>query len=234
MGNTVTIASRFNGPAESGNGGYSCGMLAAFIDGPARVRLHLPPPLDRPLTVRRSASGGVEMLDGQDRVASAVPAALELEPPPAPSLEAAVEAARRYPCYENHIFPTCFVCGPGRPSHDGLELYAGPVDDWSLLACPWKPAPDLLDAGGNVRPEVVWSALDCPGYFACLGREPRPAVLGELHAQLIEAVPGDRDLVVYAWPLGEEGRKRYAGTALALPDGSVLAKARSTWILLRN
>ncbi|MGD8345969.1 MAG: hypothetical protein PVI83_01900 [Lysobacterales bacterium] len=117
MENTVTIASRFNGPAESGNGGYSCGMLAAFIDGPARVRLHLPPPLDRPLTVHRSENGGVEMRDGRDRVGSAMPAALELEPPPAPSLEAATEAARRYPCYENHIFPTCFVCGPGRPSH---------------------------------------------------------------------------------------------------------------------
>jgi hypothetical protein len=149
-------------------------------------------------------------------------------------LEAATEAARRYPCYENHIFPTCFVCGPGRPSHDGLELYAGPVDDWNLLACPWKPSPDLLDARGTVRSEIVWSALDCPGYFACLGHEPRPAVLGELHAELLEPVPGDRDLVVYAWPLGEAGRKRYAGTALALPDGSVLAKARSTWILLRG
>ena len=32
MSDTVTIASRFNGPADSGNGGYSCGLLAAFIE----------------------------------------------------------------------------------------------------------------------------------------------------------------------------------------------------------
>ena len=42
----VSIPSRFNGPPLSGNGGYSCGVLAAFIDGPAQVRLHVPPPLD--------------------------------------------------------------------------------------------------------------------------------------------------------------------------------------------
>ena len=64
MSDTVTIASRFNGPADSGNGGYSCGLLAAFIDGPARVRLHAPPPLDTPLAVVRHADGRVDMRDG--------------------------------------------------------------------------------------------------------------------------------------------------------------------------
>jgi hypothetical protein len=32
------------------------------------------------------------------------------------------------------------------------------------------------------------------------------------------------------WPLGEDGRKRYAGTALSTGDGELLAKARATWI----
>ena len=59
-------------------------------------------------------------------------------------------------------------------------------------------------------------------------------MLGELHAELVEEVPGDTPLVVYAWPLGGEGRKRHAGTALALPGGRVLAKALSTWILLKS
>ena len=234
MDSRVTIPSRFNGPPDSGNGGYSCGVLAAFLDGPAKVRLHVPPPLDTPLNVRRDEGKGVVMADGDRLVGTAVPAPLELAVPPAPTLAEAEDARHRYPCYTGHVFPTCFVCGPGRPEGDGLELYPGPVRDWSLLACPWRPGSDLLDGAGFVRPEIVWSALDCPGYFACLGERPEPAVLGELHAERLAAVPGDRDLVVYAWPLAREGRKCYAGSAIAEPGGEVLARAHSTWILLRK
>ena len=131
------------------------------------------------------------------------------------------------------MFPTCFVCGPGRPGHDGLELFAGPVEDGSVLASPWEPGEGLLDNHGVVRAEIVWSALDCPGYFACMGENIRPAVLGELQARLLSAVAGRQTLVVYAWPLGEDGRKLYAGSAVATVSGDVLAYARSTWILLK-
>jgi hypothetical protein len=55
-------------------------------------------------------------------------------------------------------------------------------------------------------------------------------VLGRLAAR-IEALPrsGERCVVV-AWPLGEEGRKAYAGTALYGAGGRVLGVARATWI----
>ncbi len=233
MLSTVVIPSRFNGPPESGNGGFSCGVLAAHVVGPARVRLHVPPPLDRPLEVRPEGDGGVVMFDGETRVGSAAPSPFELEVPVAPSVEQATDAMSRYPCYEGHVFPTCFVCGPGRPAHDGLEIFPGPVEDWSLLASSWKPGQDLLDDQGRVRPEIVWSALDCPAYFACMGQQPRPAVLGELQLKMSGDVPGQETLVVFAWPLGQEGRKLYGGTALATADGRVLACARSTWILLK-
>ena len=42
---TIRIERRFRGPPNSGNGGYSAGRLAAFIDGSAAVTLHMPPPL---------------------------------------------------------------------------------------------------------------------------------------------------------------------------------------------
>jgi hypothetical protein len=35
---------------------------------------------------------------------------------------------------------------------------------------------------------------------------------------------------VLGWPLGEEGRKLYAGTALFGEDGRVLGAGRATWI----
>ena len=232
MTDTVTIASRFNGPADSGNGGYSCGLLAAFIDGPARVRLHVPPPLDTPLRVVCHDDGRVDMRDADTVVGTAWPAALELDVPPAPGLDAAAEAATRFRFYEGHLFPTCFVCGPGRPAHDGLEIFAGPVNDWSLLAAPWHPAPDLRGADGAVRGEFVWAALDCPGCFAAIGENERTAVLGELHVERLAPVPGDEPLVAYAWPLGQDGRKLFAGTALATATGVVLARARAVWIAL--
>jgi len=40
----VTIERRFCGPPESGNGGYSCGLLAAHVGGPAEVTLRRSPP----------------------------------------------------------------------------------------------------------------------------------------------------------------------------------------------
>ena len=42
---TLVIDDRYNGPPASANGGYACGRIAAFVDGPARVTLRKPPPL---------------------------------------------------------------------------------------------------------------------------------------------------------------------------------------------
>jgi hypothetical protein len=40
--------------------------------------------------------------------------------------------------------------------------------------------------------------------------------------------------VVVGWPLGEDGRKLFAGTALYGRDGDVLAVARPVWIAPRD
>jgi hypothetical protein len=230
----IIIDGRYNGPPDSGNGGYSCGMLAAFVDGPARVRLHLPPPLDRPLRVQALAPGSVGMYDGDSLVGSASPTTLELTPPPPPSLAQAKAATGGFPCYTGHRFPTCFVCGPERPGRDGLAIFPGPVGDGDLVACPWRPATGLLDGAGQVRPEFVWAVLDCPGYYAAMGDNIRHAVLGELDGDLRAPVAGGEPLVVYAWPVAEEGRKLRAGSAIATGDGKLLAVASSIWIITRQ
>ena len=64
MAQQISIPARFNGPPTSGNGGYSCGVLAAFLEGAARVRLHVPPPLDESLDVRSNTDGSVAMYRG--------------------------------------------------------------------------------------------------------------------------------------------------------------------------
>lgn len=233
MQTETTIAGRFNGPPASGNGGYSCGVLAACLAGPARIRLHVPPPLDTVLSVTRVDEGSVEMHDGDTLVASGSRIELELDVPAPPPEAEAGKAMEGFPCYEGHAFPTCFVCGPERAQHDGLELFPGPVAGReNLWACLWQPAADLLDERGNVRPEILWSALDCPGYFAAMEGTLRPALLGELAGELHAPVPGDGPLVVYAWLIDRDGRKFHAGTAIAR-EGQVVARARSTWIELK-
>jgi hypothetical protein len=72
---SVTVPSRFNGPPSSGNGGYSCGVVAAALDGPAAVSLRRPVPLDQALKLRHEEDGKACAFDGEGLIAEAVPAA---------------------------------------------------------------------------------------------------------------------------------------------------------------
>ena len=57
-------------------------------------------------------------------------------------------------------------------------------------------------------------------------------MLGRLAAKMIAPIqPSDR-CVVIGWPLGEDGRKLYAGSALFSADGELHAVARATWVRL--
>lgn len=223
----IVIERRFCGPAGSGNGGYVCGRVAAYIDGVAEVTLRLPPPLDRPLAVRRTA-GGVQVLDDAALIAEATPAAVDVTPPAAVDRETAAEAAKGYLGWSDHPFPTCFVCGPDRT--DGLRISAGPVEGRDLVAAPWTPDPALGDGAGVVREEFVWAALDCPGAWSLDIAPGRPMVLGRLAARVDAPVLAGRDYVVVGWPIGVDGRKLYSGTAVYDDAGAVCAVGKATWI----
>jgi hypothetical protein len=216
----ITIDGRFNGAEGSGNGGYTCGLVAGLVGGVAEVTLRLPPPLDRPLEVERDENR-VRVLDGGRLVAEAVPAELELEIPTPPTYEEALQASRRFPGFEEHAFPTCFVCGPEREPDDGLRIFAGPLGD-GRVASPWIP--------GEVEPRIVWAALDCPGAIAVGFPDRGETLLGRLAVRIGDLPEMGERCVVVGWPLGEEGRKLYAGTALFGQDGRQLASARATWI----
>jgi hypothetical protein len=234
MSAQLSIPARFNGPPNSGNGGYSCGILAAHISGAAKVRLHVPPPLDTDLELKNNEDGSVAMHHGDTLVGSGMATDLTLDCPTPPTLEEARDARSRSALYIEHQLADCFVCGTNRDPADGLCLHPGPVADWSLLACEWQPTSDLLDAKGNVREEIIWSALDCPGYNGCYGNETVISLLGELSCRILSDVPGDETLIVYCWPLGRDGRKGWGGAALANQQGEVLAYSQSLWIELKK
>ncbi|MDX1379757.1 MAG: hypothetical protein R3233_01485 [Xanthomonadales bacterium] len=225
----LRIDARFCGPPASGNGGYVCGRVARHLVGDAAVRLFVPPPLDTPLEMV-SDDGVVRLMAGEQRVAEGRAMPLELEVPPAPGAAAAREAATRYAGFEQHSFPTCFVCGPERPVGDGLRIFAGPLPGGSPVAAPWIPD-DSLAVNGRIAPVYLWAALDCPGAFSVLPAPPGKAlVLGELHAH-IEAVPAPGDhCIASGWAIDVDGRKHHVGSAVYGADGACLAHARATWI----
>ncbi|HYD88640.1 MAG TPA: hypothetical protein VEA80_14290 [Vitreimonas sp.] len=228
---TVTIAARFNGPPNSGNGGYVCGLMANLIDGPSEATLRAPPPLEHALTLSRDDGGAVTLRDGDALIGEAKPVArFDLAAPAAPSLDEARAAATRYLGRHVHRYATCFVCGPGRPRHDGLDLFTGPVEQRDMVACTWTPGADLADAHGVVRPEFVHAALDCPSYWA-LPHAGKPALLARLTANIDVPLPrAGAELIVAAWALESSGRKHRGAAALYHADGALIARSEALWI----
>jgi hypothetical protein len=220
--NTITIDRRYRGPLHSANGGYTAGRLAAYVGGPAEVTLRLPPPLDRPLTVA-AEDGRVLLLDGEVLIAEARPGAPALDVPGAVTLAEAEDAATRHVRFGGENFSECFSCGV-RPD-DGLCIHVGPVAGRDLHAAPWTPH--------EVSPEVVWAAIDCAGAYAVGGPGRGEVVLGRMTAEIRRLSEEGEQCIVLAWPLGEDGRKLHAGTALLSADGEPLALARQTWIAPR-
>lgn len=225
------IDRRYRGPEESGNGGYTCGMVAGFVEGTAEVTLRKPPPLDRYLDVR-TVAGGIDVYDGKTLIAEGRSVTWEpLEVPEPPTLAEAAAAKERYTGYHRHAFPTCFVCGTERD--DGLQIHAGPVEGREVWATPFRPDPSLPGAPGRLETEIVWSALDCPGAWAVeRALQDRPVVLGRMAASIERRVLSTGEYVAIGWPLGAEGRKLFSGTALFDGDGTLYGSARQIWIVL--
>jgi hypothetical protein len=225
----LIIPARFNGPADSGNGGFACGLVSQLLEGVAEVTLRSPPPLDTEMDVAHTPDG-IEVLDGQVLVAQArAIEPWEPEVPSPPTVEEAREAKASYLGHDGHEFPTCFTCGPDRD--DGLAIFPGRVGD-GVVASSWTADQSLPAHDGFLSTEVVWAALDCPGAWATARIEEGAIVLGRMAAMILEPISVGPDYVSYGWTEGEDGRKTFAGTAIADADGRVLAVAKQTWISL--
>lgn len=227
----TTIARRFCGPPDSGNGGYSAGLLASALGGAVEVTLRHPPPLERELSLLVNGDHA-ELKDGEQLVAEARRAAVDVTPPPAISFERASELSTRYVGFEKHHFPGCFVCGPARAAGDGLRIFPGHERPGEPMAAPWVPDASLADEHGKIPSAVAWAALDCIGYFAAGAPDYPVALLGRMTAEMLGDVSVGARYVLQGVPLGREGRKLHAGTVLYDAAGDVVGRARQTWILL--
>ena len=221
------MPAQFNGPPGSGNGGWCAGALAALLGGSAlgrtvEVTLRLPPPLEVPLGVEE-AGGTWRALDDEGRV---VLEAREVEDDLVASDPVPVEVARAgeaaYAGHRAHPFPTCFSCGPGRDSGDGLRIFPGPVAERpGVAAATWTPHASTY--------EIAWAALDCAGAWAS-GIEESPRVLGRMTARVDRLPEVGATCVVTGEARGSEGRKHGASTTLRDSSGALLGVARQVWI----
>jgi hypothetical protein len=232
MRSSIEIDHRFNGPLDSGNGGYCSGVLAGLLDGPVETSLRRAVPLDTPLAVVAEDDGSVRAFDGDALVAEARPApGFELDVPEPVSVEEARTASSRYRGLSDGPFCRCFVCG--RQREDALGVFAGAVDGRPVVASPWTPPAWAADADGNVRPEIVWAVLDCPTYFATYRDVEGELPLGVLARQTAYVdgpVRAGDEHVVIGWGIGTDGRKRHAGSAVLSAGGDVLAAAQALLI----
>lgn len=228
MEEQLVIPARFCGPPESANGGYACGAVARFLDGPVEVTLRRPPPLEVAMAVVGGDGGRIEIHDDHGLVAEGRVTNRRPNGPPPVAHERAVAAARRYRGFEpGATFASCFVCSPER--EDGLRIFPGPLGGG--LAAPWTPDPALADESGFVPSEIVWAALDCPTFFA--STEPgQLALLGRMTAVIDAEVRAGEPHVVVARGQASDGRKRVGCSAVYSADGTLCGSACATWITI--
>ncbi len=233
----IEIGRRFCGPPDSGNGGYVCGVIAKDIAGPGTAVLGARVPLDTRLNLRLE-DGVMRLTDGEEKlIGRGGPADKSVlpKPPEAPSMRAARAAGQRYAGLTQRIHPICFTCGPERKEGDGLRLFVGQVEGAPAghVAGIWTPHMDFADPQGLAPIEIIWAALDCPGFFAWVAKEGRHgALLGTMTCEILKRPRAGEESIVMAWPLEREGRKETAGVALFAMNGELLARAHQVWITM--
>lgn len=218
----------FNGPPAIGHGGYVAGLFINQARHPLQVTLRLPTPLGVPLSLVELDDEKAELRTGEHVIANAEPTEFSLEVPPIPSFDEAEAAAEASPSHLMH--GGCFGCG-NRPEGEGLRVFVGPmnIEGQPIVAGTWKPTSWMGRDGNTIDPQYVLAALDCPGAFSFITTDVRAALLGRIQFKQLEELAADEEYVIVGWQIGTEGRKMFAGTAVADRSGKVKAIAKATW-----
>jgi hypothetical protein len=229
---SLTVPRRFCGPPDSGNGGYTCGLVARELGGVAECTLRAPVPMVVPLEFERTQAGGV-LRHGAKIIVEAKPVTVAVTPSESIGFEAAREAMANSPALDaRHPFPTCFVCGPKRGTGDGLRIFPAPVNG-GVYAAAWVPDPEFGGSDGFLLPEFLWAAMDCPTGFAAGFPSVGTLVTGRLAVEQVNRVRTGKNCVLMAWPLEVEGRKHFSAACL-YQDEKLCAIAKATWIKIES
>lgn len=229
MAQQVTIHERFVGPPGMANGGYVAGAVAAFIEGAARIKLARPTPLNQPLSIVRTAAGGVLLQDQGETLVEGEAARLALLVPTPPDFATAQAVMADSIALKRPVHPICFVCSAQRGDNGGLMIHPGRVGEEKLVAATWTPDESLMDERGLIDPIFLWSALDCPGAYAFM-IDRKPGFLGTITASIEGEIRPNEPCVVIGWQIGSSGRKLLAGSAIFNSSNKLCARAEAIWI----
>lgn len=229
----TTISRRFNGPENSGNGGYVSGLLAqeqlrAHGGDVVTSTLRQPPPLevalaweDHPDDVRLVTAGGA-------LIGEAAPGTFTTDPLDPPTADEAAAGVESFPGHTSHPFDTCFTCGTRRAPGDGLRLFTGFTDE-GRTAGAWTPHRDVVADDGLLDLPTTWAALDCPGGWAA-DFNAQVMLLGRMTAQVLRRPAAGEPLVASGALRSHEGRKFLTATALHTAEGELVGRSEQVWI----
>ncbi|MGS2805066.1 PaaI family thioesterase [Nocardia sp. MW-W600-9] len=235
---TVTIPAHVHGYPRVAFGGYVAGMLARRSGADTvRVDFRRAVPIETPIALPTAEPGHATLTDADGAVlAQASPAVLDITAPPGPSWSAAKRAADAALASPHRPVTDCFGCGVECSPGHGLRLFPWPVPDRPMVAAAWTPDLSLADDTGGLPPEIIWSALDCPGGIAAWTFQgmARGAVTAALTATRFRPVPAGAEYIAHAWAVRGEGRKHTVGVALSTRDGDLCALAEALWVVPRE
>lgn len=245
----LIVPARFCGPTNSGNGGWTAGSLARFVEGcpddharawpTIQVSLRTPPPLDTPLSVARTEDAATAH-HGEEIVGIAERSNHDPVDVAPVSYDEAVRVSATYQGFENHPFPMCFACGTDRAEGDGLRIFPGRTEPeesgGARVAAPWTPGASLAEDFHAYNDEhtraslaCTWAALDCAGGWAG-GLGSRLMVLGRMIAHIDTLPVIDEPHVVVGEARGSQGRKTWTAATLYDSDGRMVGAAEHLWI----
>ena len=234
---TVSVDPRFEGPPGMANGGVVCGLLADRLPPrrPIAVTLRRPVPLATALTIEDDGAGAMVLSgDGEPLAIAHVTDDPVVGPVPDVAPAAARAAVPDPALVAAAPVPRLLRLRPRQGRRGGRRAAARAGRRRRRPARPrGSPGPGLpQDAAGTLAATAVWAALDCPSGAAAVPPGSPPHVLGRIEGRVDGPVRIGEEVLVIAWPLGHEGRKRWGACALRSPDGRVLGVARATWIAL--
>lgn len=242
----LILTEQFIGPPDLGNGGYVVGHMAGALAGgdvigagAIEVTLRAPLPLGVPFGYQFDDAGGVALMSGDDVMATAKRAELDITvPDPAPA-----EAVRRAQSTSHSlkmgfhstlgerlgVHPVCFCCGAERGDGDGLRVFPVAVEGAGCVTALWTPHEGFAGEGGMIGPEIIGAAIDCPGAFAFLENGERAGLLGRMSVEFLKLLRAGEETRIVGWRIETDGRKMIAGTAIFDATGDLVAKAKQVW-----
>lgn len=239
---TIRIGGWFQGPTDSGQGGWTAHRLVSAISQratrrpvrPLTTAIRAAIPLDVDLAV-------VELDDRWELRApdgSLIMLASEWDPTFADTdpvtVDDAREARRRFTdTVVEHPVPSCFSCGR---TPDSMGVHAGPLADGTdRFATDWTVPDWAVGRDGTVDAGSVWAAIDCcVAWWVGWSRERRTALTVQYAVdELRPLIPGSTySLVGWSGDHDPEwdGRKRHGASAAFDSEGRCVARSVSFWV----